>query len=158
LGNDRTRHRVRSILETLHATAGDDFKVVGGGLNDAGVQRKELYFRQNKEGGALGASYLDGALQHQGTGRHLLFNDYSAKADGFSPTGREEAAAVKVMVNKGNGDMLVMIPKPKEGFEIDDQALARAIRPILDELAKPFDRENPGLSAERFHIRPHGRP
>ncbi len=72
----------------------------------------------------------------------MLINSHDPKADGVTPTGREEKAAVRIMKNKETGDILMLVPKLREGQILDCEALAKFARPLLDEIRK--DRGEPG--------------
>jgi hypothetical protein len=147
---------------------------VGGGINDithiggstnpkTGEEVPELYLKPKKDllnaagintEGRRGGSYLDIAFRHEITGRRLFINTVDVRADKVTPSTREQNAAVRIILNAENGDILVLVPKPREGETFDRKAVEKFLRPFLEELGRPkpkVDPRNSKVPQELWH-------
>jgi hypothetical protein len=100
----------------------------------------------------VGGSLLDIAFKSKDSKRRLLINTVDAKASG-EPSKREAAAAERIIVNKKSGDILVLIPKPRQNETIDMAALKDFLRPLFQEIQRPQDDSDPRNIPELFKWR-----
>lgn len=73
----------------------------------------------------------------------MFINTVDTRADGETPSSREQRAAVRIIINGESGDLLLLIPKPPKGMTIDFNALEEIVTPLLKEIAKPKPKVDP---------------
>jgi hypothetical protein len=120
---------------------------VGGAFDTKGQYYGEFYLENRESGGTKGSSYLDLSIKNEGTGRILHVNTIDTRADGRTPSTREQGAAERILLNKESRDILVLVPKPRKGETVDNDALERFLEPLIEELANPVSELDPGDAA-----------
>ncbi len=108
---------------------------IGGAFDTEGEYHKEHYMG-NRDTGRKGSSRLDVSLKHERTGRILHINTIDVKADGRTPSTREQNAAVQIMINKEDGDIVVPIPKLQRGQALSYDGLDEFLVPFIEELGR----------------------
>lgn len=139
-GSEATRNLNAETAETTGLAASDvksPAKHWRGARNSDKVELKELYLPNSSTKKSAGGNYIDIAFLHEGTARRLLIQTIDTKADG-SPSMREHDNNVRVLRNMKSGDILVLVPKLKEGDILNKEALRAFLRPLIQDLGN-FD-------------------
>lgn len=138
-GSERIIGVNTSVIERLLKGRKAEYEHENGARDADGVGVKEAYLPRNEKAGSDGASYTDGTIKHAGTNRRLHFNTYDTWVDGETPVKREGKAELRIILNKKDGDVFIMIPKPRPGQEINMDELERRAKPFMDELARQYE-------------------
>ena len=101
-----------------------------GAHDKDGNQQKELYLNGPHEGSTKDGSYLDFGVEIDGVEVRIFGNSQSVRKDG-SPIPAEAKQVIKVLNNKKEGDLFVVVPKPAAGETVDFEALVENLRPIV---------------------------
>jgi peptidoglycan hydrolase-like protein with peptidoglycan-binding domain len=132
--NDGVLNTSKEIGRDLSLT----IKHVGGGRNGDGSDKKEVYLENAKadktkgENPRKGSNYL--YLTFEVNGSTLVhINTVDVYADGVSETTREFDAAVRVIQNKEEDDIFILVPKPRKGQTLDVEGFRDFMRQILDD-------------------------
>lgn len=139
-GSEETKNLNTEVAECLQKAAGDDFSISGGGYGPQDESGKRTYRRETwlrpegKPPGTLkDGSFVDVTLETKGGGR-ILVNTTDTYADGVNETGRERDAAIRIIRNKKANDILILIPKLKEGQTLNCDALAEFSKPYINQV------------------------
>lgn len=133
-GNEATRQlntKINRCIEDAAKELGVKIVHEGGGRDREGNEVKEKHLKNKETGGLKGGSFLDGAYRILKTGQRIFFNTFTARADG-SPISREERQAARILKNKEDGDILILIPKG----ELDEEACRAFFRDLIQEMAQ----------------------
>ncbi|MCP5367166.1 MAG: peptidoglycan-binding protein [Hyphomicrobiales bacterium] len=122
---------------------------VGGARDKDGNEIKETFLHPHTpvEGRSptYQGSYIDVTLINDLTGRRLLLNTFTPEKsnDGnYIPDSRETEQAIRILFNSEDGDILAMLPKPPQGYEFDKEEIREFLRPLIHEIALPYDQES----------------
>ena len=132
---------IKDLVLGVASARGLNIKHIGG-ARENGINVKETHLG-NPDGGRFGAARPDITLQNPETGRRMFINTVDTRADGETPSSREQRAAVRIIINGESGDLLLLIPKPPKGMTIDFNALEEIVTPLLKEIAKPKPKVDP---------------
>ncbi len=139
LGNADTRQFNTGVLRgarNVGDRTGIEIDHIGGGQPERQGRRPPELYLKPADLGRAGGSYLDVAFVSRRTGRRLLINTVDTRADGVTPSSRENQAAERILRNSDTGDLLVIVPKPPRGQIYSLDHFEGWLRPILEELDK----------------------
>jgi hypothetical protein len=127
---------IRGRADRFVKKAGLPISHVGGARDVKGNNKTETYL-PHPDTGRLGSARPDISFKCKGTGRRLYINTIDTKADGIRPSTKEQASAVRIILNSKSGDILLLIPKPPKGQDIDYDAVEKIMGPLLREICEP---------------------
>ena len=162
-GTPRTQDFNTDIARDVDAIGQDERIGVthkGGARTEKGQNVGEHYERP-PGGRRSGGTYIDVTHQSTRTGRYIHIQSIDTWADGETPTARETRNNLRALVNKRTGDLLILVPKPKEGETFDHEVLKKFLRPYIQEIDRPHtnkDTEVKGMTDDWHLYRPGRSP
>lgn len=146
-GKESTRVFNADVTRTFEAVGrniGLQIKHIGGSRDPDGREIPETHFKNRDTGGLKGGSFSDMTFLISGKVDILVVvNTVDTRADGMTPTTREENGAIRLDYNMAANAILITLPKARSGQTIDFKAFESRIVPVFKDLKKIAD----GMSA-----------
>jgi hypothetical protein len=139
-GGPRTQalnDKVRGVVEDVVGSLGANVNHIGGARTFEGIKSTETFLKgPDEKNTRKESSRLDLTFEHDVTERLLLINTIDTLADQVSPDKREFGAAVRIILNSRNGDILILIPKVPDDGTLPTDELAEFIEPFIVQLGR----------------------
>jgi hypothetical protein len=144
---------IARLAREVGTATGQKLDHVGGAYetDDKGNRKnhKETYLK-GAGPGTRGSNTIDVTIENKETERRIHFQSIDVRRDGRTPSTREERGNDRAVVNKKDGDIVVLVPKLPTGAKIDRELLKEYIRPFVEELNTPTSTPDPREGAARI--------
>lgn len=131
---------VTRAFEAVGKKIGLKIKHIGGSRDPDGREIPETHFKNRDTGGLKGGSFSDMTFLISGKQDILVVvNTVDTRADGMTPTTREENNAIKLDYNMKANAVLITLPKAGPDQTIDFAEFERRTLPIFKDVKKIAD-------------------